>query len=176
MRRKTTSKGSILHQKNKKIVLAFIEQLSAEGLTKIRQIKYIYAFGTICKLLDSKDFSKLTKQGITNYYSKVNNADYTEWTKRDFKIIIKRFMKWLREAEGQEFDKKQYSKEIAWIATTMKENRIGYSKELLTFDDAIKLSEAANNLGDLAFVLLFYGSEMRIGELLGIHIKDVIFE
>ncbi len=162
--------------KNKKLILQFVEQLSAEGLTKIRQIKYLYAFGTICKLLDGKDFSKLTKQDITNYCSKVNNADYTEWTKRDFKIMIKRFMKWLREQEGQEFEKRQYPNEVKWITTTMKENRLGYSKKLLTFEDVLKLSEAANNLRDRAFVLLLYESGARIGEILSIHVKDVVFE
>jgi integrase len=72
-------------------------------------------------------------------------------------------MKWLRESEGQEFDKKQYPKEVAWITTTMKPNKIGYSKELLTFEDALKLSEAANNLRDRTFVLFLYESGARIG-------------
>jgi integrase/recombinase XerD len=90
--------------------------------------------------------------------------------------MIKRFMKWLREQEGQEFGKKQYPKEVEWITTTMKENRVGYSKELLTFEDVLKLSEAANNLRDRAFVLLLYESGVRIGEILSIRIKDVVFE
>jgi len=162
--------------KNKKSILQFIEQLSAENLTLIRQIKYLYAFGTICKLLDGKDFSKLTKQDMMSYCSKVNNSKYTEWTKRDFKIMIKRFMKWLREHEGQEFDKHEYPSEVKWITTTVKENKLGYSKKLLTFEDALKLSEATNNLRDRCLVLLLYESGARIGEIMSIRIKDVTFE
>ena len=56
--------------KNKETILSFINQLSADGITHVRQCKYIYAFGTICKLLNGKDFSKLTKQDITNYCTK----------------------------------------------------------------------------------------------------------
>jgi len=161
---------------NKKYITQFIDQLSAENISQVRQIKYIYSFSTICKLLDGKDFSKLTKQDITSYCSKVNNSVYTEWTKHDLKVIIKRFMKWLREQEGQEFDKHEYPSEVKWINASMKENKLGYSKKLLTFEDVLKLSEAANNLRDRCFVLLLYESGARIGEILGIRIKDVVFE
>ena len=40
----------------------------------------------------------------------------------------------------------------------------------------MRLSEAANNLRDRAFVLLLYESGARIGEVMSIHIKDVVFE
>ena len=159
--------------KNKRLILSFIHQLSAEGITNVRQCKYIYAFGTISKLLDGKDFTKLTKQDITKYCSKVNGADYTEWTKRDFKIIIKRFMKWLREQEGKKFDKHQYPEEVKWISTTMKNNRQHLPSELLTIDDVKKLADAANNLRDRCFVLMLYESGARIGELMNLSLKDV---
>jgi integrase/recombinase XerD len=159
--------------KNKNLILQFVEQLSAEGLTPIRQTKYLYAFGKISELLDGKDFSKLTKQDITKYCSKVNNADYTEWTKRDFRIMIKRFMKWLREQEGQTFDKHQYPEEVKWISTSMKNNRQKLPNELLIIDDVKKLADATNNLRDRCFVLMLYESGARIGELINLTLKDI---
>jgi len=160
--------------KNREYILSFINQLGAEGLTKIRQIKYLYAFGTVCKLLgNKKEFHDLTKQDIINYCNKVNNAKYTEWTKRDFKIIIKRFMKWLREQEGQTFDKKQYPEEVKWISTTIKNNRKKLPSELLTIEDVKKLAENTNNLRDRCFVLVLYESGARIGEILNLKLKDV---
>ena len=103
----------------------------------------------------------------------MNNADYTEWTKRDFKIIIKRFMKYVREQEGQTFDKHQYPVEVKWISTTMKNNRQKLPNELLTIEDVKKLADATNNLRDRAFVLMLYESGARIGELINLTLKDV---
>ena len=48
------------NQANKKHILKFVDRLSAEGLSKARQIKYIYNLKTISKLL-GKDFDKVAK-------------------------------------------------------------------------------------------------------------------
>jgi len=157
---------------NKKLILGFIDQLSAEGLTQIRQIKYLYAFSTITKLI-KKDFPQLTKQDVITFCAAINSREYTEWTKRDFKIIMKRFMRWVREQEGQEFDKHQYPAEVKWISTSMKNNRKKLPSELLTIDDVKRLAEATNNLRDRCFVLVMYESGARIGELMNIKLKDV---
>ena len=158
--------------KNKQLILSFIDQLSAEGITRVRQCKYLYAFTTVAKLIP-KDFHKINKQDILTYCSTINSSEYTEWTKRDFKIIIKRFVKWLREQEGQIFDKHQYPEEVKWITTTMKRERKKKPSELLSIEDVKKLADAANNLRDRCFVLMLYESGARIGELLGLTLKDV---
>jgi len=159
-------------EENKRLILAFISQLSAEGLTNIRQVKYLYAFSTITKVI-TKDFSQLTKQDIIQFCSTINSREYTEWTKRDFRIIIKRFMRWVREQEGQTFDRNQYPTEVKWISTSMKNNRVKLPSELLTVNDVKKLAEATNNLRDRCLVLVMYESGARIGELLNLKLKDV---
>ena len=161
-----------INPKNKKNILLFVDQLSAEGLTRVRQVKYLYTLGTISRLMD-KDFSKATKQDIIKFCSNINNSDYSEWTKRDFKIIIKRFYKWIREQEGKQFDKRQYPDEVKWINTSMKRERKKLPKELLTIDDVKKLAENSNNLRNRCYILVSYESGARIGELLNLKLKDI---
>jgi site-specific recombinase XerD/phage FluMu protein Com len=157
---------------NKNHIMSFIEQLSAEGLTKIRQIKYLYTLGKIAKML-SKDFSKTDKNDIKKLCSTINNTNYKEWTKHDYKVVLKRFYKWLREEEGQEFDKGQYPNEVKWIPLNMKKERKRLPKEMLTIEEIKNLANQTNNLRDRCLILLLYESGARIGELLNLKIKDI---
>ncbi len=62
---------------NKKYILRFIEQISAEGITKQRQARYCYVLGRIAVML-GKDFSKATKDDIIKLCSTINKKDYEE--------------------------------------------------------------------------------------------------
>ncbi len=158
--------------KNKKYILQFVEQISAEGITKARQARYCYTLGRIAEMIN-KDFSKATKQDIVKFCSEINNSDYQEWTKHDYLVMIKRFYKWLRESEGADYVKNEYPMEVKWIRASVKNSRQKLPNELLTIDDVKKLADAPNNLRDRAFVLMLYESGARIGELLNIRLKDI---
>jgi len=156
------------NQANKKHILKFVDRLSAEGLSKARQIKYIYNLKTISKLL-GKDFDKATKSDMEKLCSKINNSDYTEWTKHDFKAEIKRFWKWLKQTD-------EYPPEVKWLKNNMKRSKRKLPKELLTIEDVKKLAENTNNLRDRSLMLVLYETGARVGEIQGIKIKDVDFD
>lgn len=160
---------------NKGHILSFIEQLAAEGLTYHRQIKYIYTLKKLSQMLQ-KDFSDANKQDIRRVCSIINNSDFKEWTKHDYMVVIKRFYKWLREEEGQELDRRQYPDEVKWIVIKVRKSRKKLPSELFTIEDVKKLADYSNNLRDRCLVLLLYESGTRIGELLGLKIKDVEFD
>jgi integrase len=103
----------------------------------------------------------------------INTSKYKYWTKRDFKIILKKFYKWLRENEGQNYSKYEYPDEVKWINTGKKQNKKKLPQELLDLDDIKKLAENTNNLRDRGLILLLYESGGRIGEILNIKIKDL---
>ena len=157
---------------NKKYILRFVEQISAEGITKRRQARYCYTLGKIAGML-KKDFSKATKEDIVTLCSAINNKDYKDWTKHGYLVMTKRFYKWLRETEGQNFVKNEYPPEVKWIKANFKNNRQHLPSELLTIEDVKKLADAANNLRDRAFVLMLYESGARIGELINLTLKDI---
>jgi len=157
---------------NKKTISNFINQLSAEGLTKDRQSKYIYTTVNISRGVKNKDFSKLTKKDIVNFIGNINNSDFSEWTKRDYRILLRRLMKYVREQEGQTFKKGEYPSEVEWLSSSMKKSRKRLPKDLLSIDDVKELSQGMINLRDKAFCLFLYESGARIGELLNLKIKD----
>ncbi len=150
---------------NKKLILSFVESLSAEGITKVRQIKYLYTLGKISQMIN-KDFTQITKEDIVKLCSNINNSDFAEWTKHNYKVVIKRFCKWLRQSE-------EYPPEVKWIKTNVKNSRKKLPNELLTIDDIYKLADSANNLRDKCFILALYESGARIGEILGVKLKDI---
>lgn len=156
-------------QVNRKYILNFVDQLSAEGISKSRQIKYLYNLKRIAILL-SKDFKKANKPDMVKLCSKINNNnDWTEWTKHDFLVVIKRFYKWLRNTD-------EFPTEVKWIKSNMKKARKKLPNELLTIDNVKNLAENTNNLRDRCLILVLYESSARIGELLNIRIKDVEFD
>jgi site-specific recombinase XerD len=157
-----------IDQANKRHILRFVDRLSAEGLSKARQIKYIYNLKTISKIL-KKDFDKATKSDIEKLCSDINNSEYTDWTKHDFLAEIKRFYKWLKQTED-------YPEEVRWIKNNMKRSKRKLPKELLNIEDIKKLAENTNNLRDRCLILLLYESGARVGEILGVKIKDVDFD
>lgn len=158
---------------NKKTISRFIDQLSAEGLTQDRQAKYIYTTVNLSRRLKGKVFSKVTKDDVVKLIGDINKSDFSEWTKRDYRIILKRLMKFVREKEGEVFEKKHYPAEVAWLDSTMKKARRKLPKELLSIDDVKRLTEGTLNLRDKSFILFLYESGARIGEVLNVRLKDV---
>ncbi len=172
---KTLIQKTNIDPKNKEYILNFIEQLSAEGIKKVRQLKYLYTLKTIAVML-KKDFSLCNKQDITKLLSEINSSDYKEWTKRDFKVAIKRFFKWLREQEGKSYARAEYPDEVKWVSTGKKKDRQKLPSQLLTIEDVKAMANQTNNLRDKCFVLILYETGARIGELLNITLKDIDFD
>lgn len=154
---------------DKKLIQKFKEQLAADGLSFGRQAKYIYTLGRVSLMMDT-DFRKANKQDMVKLVAKINNnPDFKEWTKYNYLVIIRRFYKWLRQSED-------YPKEVKWIHPRIKQHKKTQPKQLLIFDDVKNMANATNNLRDRAFILLLYETGARIGEILGLEIKDVEFD
>ncbi len=162
-----------LSPKNEETITAFLQQLAAEGLSKDRQSKYIYSLINISRRINHKDFYKLKKQDIVKLIGDINNTNFSEWTKRDYRIILKRLIKYCREQEGKTFKEKEYPPEVAWLSSSIKKKeKKKYHKEVLTPEDVKKLAASTYNLRDKAFILFLYESGARIGEVLNLRIKD----
>lgn len=160
------------NNENRTKIIDFIDYLIANDLSPARQLKYFYTLKTIYKNFD-KDFNQATKKDIEQFISWINTSTYEYWTKRDFKIILKKFYKWLKEEKGQNFSKYEYPNEVKWINTGKKQNKKKLPQELLTIEDIKKLAEKTNNLRDKAIILFLYESGGRIGEILNTKIKDL---
>jgi len=113
----------------------------------------------------NKPFEDAAKEDILKLVQKVELSDYSDWTKHDYKAMLKIFYRWLRGTE-------EYPEEVKWIRPGRRRKKI-LPEELLTEDEVKKMVQVARNQRDKAFVLVLYESGCRIGEILSLKIMNV---
>lgn len=155
---------------NRRIIRNFVDDGLARGLSNARVLKYLTVMRKAGELLE-KDFEKVTKDDIQQIVRKIETSSYAEWTKHDFKAVLKTFYKWLRNFEYG------FPPEVRWIRTTFKGGKNSkLPDELLSETDILKMLDAARHPRDKAFVHVLYESACRVGELLTLGIKHVQFD
>ncbi|MEM3382296.1 MAG: site-specific integrase [Nitrososphaeria archaeon] len=158
-----------LSKRNRKLLLDFANYLLAQGISKGRVVKYLGHLKHVSELVE-KDLDKVKQEDLVRIVGEIQKSEeYSEWTKHDYKVALKKFFKWLKgEQEGKIF--------TDWFKVTVKNNNKKLPEELLTSSDIEKFASAATNLRDKAFVLALYESGARIGEILPIKIKQLEFD
>ncbi|MCX6814510.1 MAG: tyrosine-type recombinase/integrase [Candidatus Aenigmarchaeota archaeon] len=154
---------------NRNIVDGFLNKARAEGLGNLRIAKYKYTLKQLSDML-GRPFADATKEDIERLVAKIEGSNYAEWTKHDYKVAIKRFWKWLKQAEDG------YPKEVSWIKTTMKKNLEKLPEDMLTEAEVAALIENTDSMRDKALISTLYESGCRVGEILSMRIKSVSFD
>lgn len=148
-------------------IFEFYQECLAQGYSKARMIKYLYTLESIARFL-GKPFVDADRNDIADFIRKIEGTSYSEWTKHDYKVILKIFYRWLRKAES-------YPEEVKWIRARVKNNNM-LPEELLTEEEVKHLADTASNVRDKALILVLYESGCRIGEILCLKIKHVQFD
>jgi site-specific recombinase XerD len=159
---------SSIRKEDKELILEFVDFAMSNGLTKTRILKYVNTLRVISSGL-KKPFKDASKQDIMHLVRKVEQSDYSEWTKHDYKAILKRFYKWFN---GDEV----YPEAVRWIKTGIRKNKRKLPEELLSPEDVNKMIEVAHHSRDKALVSFLYETGCRIGEVLTMKIKHVVFD
>jgi hypothetical protein len=118
----------------------------AKGIGKLRAVKYINHIITLSTLTDTT-IAQMTKPNMEQLVRRINASDYKANTKRDHKVILKKYMQWAR---GFDEDEQEYSDEIRWIKTGQKSRRL-LPEELVTPYEVMTLVGAAETPRDRAF-------------------------
>ena len=159
---------SHISKQNKEIIFEFRDYAFSIGLSRVRVLNYLDKLLMLSKWLNIT-FSKASKKDIMTTVRKIEQENYSEWTKKGYKVVIKRFYKWLN---GDE----EYPDEVKWIKTTFPKNKRKLPEELITKQEVEKMIDAADHIRDKAFVALLYESGFRIEEVLTLHIKHIQFD
>jgi len=162
-------KTNSLGKENSEIISRFYKQLAAEGLGIARIIKYISTLRLIASFLN-KPFNEATKDDIIDFVAKIEQRDYSEWTKRDYKVILKKFYKWLHGCEDE------YPPEVRWIKARNNIQNTLQKKDLLTIDEIEAIANSARNLRDKAFIWVYFESMRRLGEILTLNVGNIEFD
>ena len=156
-------KNSRIPEESKKNILDFYRECILRGYSKARTIKYLDTLERTARLL-GKPFEEAKKEDIQDLIAEIEQRDYSEWTKHDYKVILRVFYRWLRNCD--------YPEETSWIKLKSTKNH-KLPEELLTVEEVNKLVDAAEHIRDKAFIQTLYESGCRIGELLALQIKHV---
>jgi len=92
-------KGSAIDEQSKNKILAFYHECLVRGYSKARTIKYLYTLEKTAALL-TKPLVEVKKEDIVDLVEKIEERNYPDWTKHDYKVIIKVFFRWLRNTES----------------------------------------------------------------------------
>ncbi|MBI5036999.1 tyrosine-type recombinase/integrase [Candidatus Micrarchaeota archaeon] len=154
---------------NKLLITKFANAWLAKGFTKVRVAKLVYCMRKLSAWF-GRPFEGAAKDDLMALVGTIEATDHAENSKYDFKVVLKMFYKWFKG------DDEQMPREVAWLKPRVKTKGHKLPEQLLTEDDVLKMASAANNPRDKALVLVLYESGCRIGELLSLRIKNVLFD
>ncbi|MEP0823851.1 MAG: tyrosine-type recombinase/integrase, partial [Nitrososphaera sp.] len=156
---------------NGQTIIKYHLQRVADGISLARQHKCLCTLKQISIML-GKQFRRATKDDIVRLVATIEQRpDFSAWTKRDYKIILKLFYRWL-----YGYEKGDLPPLVKWIRTGYKIPNELKKSDLLTMKEITKLVRAAENPRDKALILMLAESGRRLGEILTLRIEDVEFD
>ena len=156
---------------NKKLILDFLAYCKIEngkGLSIGRIARYAYVFIKLAKWIEV-DFDKAQRKDIEKLVSIIQDQELKDWTKHLYKVSIKKFYKWMNGGES-------YPSSVSWIKCNFKNSGKMLPEEILTQEEIKKMIEVAEHPRDKAFLAVLYESGCRVGEMMGICLKHVVFD
>jgi len=148
-----------LDERDRSVIMEFYKKLRKDRVGYAKITNYLKQLFVIRKYL-GKPLSDATEEDIFMLIEKLETMDYSESTKANFRITLKRLY-------GYD-----------WIKTTEKKNKIKLPspEELLTEDEVLKMASVCDNLRDSALIVTLYDLGCRPAELLRLKIKDLKFD
>jgi integrase len=158
-----------ISERNRKTILDFRDFCSMEDMSLSRIERYMGILVHWAKILN-KDFDIAAKEDIMRAVRVIQeNEAYAAWTKATYKIMLKRFFRWLKNTGAE------HPEEVKWINTCIKltDKKLPANGDLLNEEEVMRIIDAAEHIRDKAFISLLYESGSRIGELASLQIGNV---
>jgi hypothetical protein len=109
-----------IEEEDKTAILKFVDHLFAKNMTKLRAIKYIYQMSVVARIA-GKPLGSLDRKGMERVISQINKAKYSDNTKHDFKVAIRKYFQWLR---GCNEETAEFPDEVRWIKPKNRKTRL----------------------------------------------------
>jgi len=156
-----------ISEKNKELIVDFIDYCFSEGLGEHRIVKYITTLKYISLSLPT-DFDKATERDIRRYVSNLERSNKSQWTKHDYKVVMKKFYRWLNDGEEPSM--------VKWINTSLKDKNLKLPEEMITEGEVNLMIDVATNKRDKAIIALLWDIGARIGEIGNLRIRHLKFD
>ena len=161
----------------KKTIMRYHSSLRAKNISEGRILKITRMLRKIGQLLN-KPFEDATKGDIELVLAEINsstcdapcrkNKPLSAHTKLDYCKLLRQFYKWVRNV-------KVAPEEVEWIKTRLSQKEKNLNFDLITWGDVNGCIKASNNIRDIALVNFLYESGARVGEILNMKNRDIIF-
>ena len=155
-------KSSSLIDGDKTLIFEFVDYKIARGIGVGREEKYLRILRTLREKYMKSSFSSLEKKDIEAIVSGIERSEFKDWTKYDYKRVIKTFLTWMGKHD-----------EVEWI-NFKKPRRL--PDDILTETEILAMIDAAEGLRDKALIAMLYEGGFRIGEIGSLKIKDMTFD
>jgi integrase/recombinase XerD len=152
-------------------IFRFRDYAETQGIGLPRRIRYLQNLTKLAAMLGKTEFEKASKDDIERIMLEHGRLDLAEETKALFRVMTKRFYRWLKDPDDEE-----YPPEVRWIKTTLKNNHKLLPEEILTEQEVMELVKAAEWSRDRAFVAMLYDLGGRAGELLTLQRRNISFD
>jgi integrase/recombinase XerD len=170
---KSILEDKTISEKNKDLIIKFLQNCINESLSNARISFYVDKLKVIVKIL-KKDFDECEREDLEAFISEICKRYDKAETRRTYIITIKKFYRYLTGSENPEI--------IAWIKgknynkTAKRQNEQGKVENILTPEEVERMIEKAKTPRDRALVGLMYYSAGRIGEIIIMKNKDIVFD
>ncbi|MFW5953429.1 MAG: tyrosine-type recombinase/integrase [Candidatus Natronoplasma sp.] len=146
-------------------ILDFDRNLELNDYSQARRYKYLSKLPKLAKELDVP-FDEAEKTDIEDVVLWIKRReDINDTTKYDYKVLLKRFFKWVGGGE--------YPKCIDWLEINHDQNNNKLPEEMLVEEDIEELTKNALNSRDKALIALLWETGGRIGELIDLTIGSI---
>jgi site-specific recombinase XerD len=113
---------------DKENILKYYRELLARGISYGRIMKYLQTLRKIHYWLN-KPILQATKEDFVELVSKIErNPEFTEWTKHDYKVVLRRYYRWLKGLD----DKDPFPEEVRWIKISVRNANNKLPEDILT--------------------------------------------
>lgn len=149
-----------LEEANAKLIDEFLASLPVLSPRRVK--KYKFSLARISR--DLGPFEAVKQSDLKAYIEKLNADDLADWTKHDYRFLLKKFFGWLHDRAF-----------VDWVKIGHVRPTVG-PDDILTDDDLRKMRAACKNLRDEALIETLYESACRPHEFLGLRKSDIIFD
>jgi integrase/recombinase XerD len=158
-------KDSGLLPETRSDILGFHRSIVTEGLSLPRQVKYA---GTLRLIFSGsrKPARQWTREDIDEFVMKVETGNYSAWTRRDYRVVLRRFYRWLRGTD-------EYPPEVRRLKVSVSQSDSKLPEEMVSEEEVGRMISASRTPRDAAFLACLYETGCRPDELGSLRIKHV---
>jgi len=163
-----------INTKNSKSVIDYNESyLKNNNFSIATQVKWLSRTVPLCEWF-KKDFEKCKREDIEKVVEeRINkNNGLSPDSKKMNKVALKKLFRWVKKCDDDE-----YPPEVSWIKTPRNDGRRHINPEdLISDEDIEEMIKIADNPRDKAFIITLAESGCRVGEILTLLVKSLIFD